>query len=526
MSDTPTTAASFDDVLAFLRSPSSYPGAPDSVDAIETHGSVAFLAGDDVYKLKKPVDFGFLDYSTRANRKRMCELEVELNRRLAPDVYRGVIPVVARAGQLWLGGEGEVVDYLVHMRRLPAKATLLARIVDNTAAGDDIDAIARTIGAFHRNARRGASISQWGMPDAIRRNIDENFEQTETYIDQTIPDRTYAAIKDYARAFLDPHGNLFRQRVDDGLTVEGHGDIRAEHVYLLDQVTIIDCIEFSERLRCGDVAADIGFLAMDIDALNRPDLSDRLIATYEQSSGYDVAPVLDFYRCYRAYVRGKVASFRLPDGGVEATREARRYFHLARRYTTADRKPRLLIMSGLTGSGKSTLAAALAETLPAALYDSDSTRKRLAGIDVTERHEVDYETGIYSEAMTARVYEALRESAREALARGQTVVLDATYLSRADRTAARALATEYGASFTIVHCQASDELTRARLAARAGDAGRVSDGRWEIYLAQREATDRLDRGELRSAVQIDASQSIAVQVETVLAALEAANSPR
>jgi len=507
-----------DQLVAFLSNPDSYPERVERVERAETHASLVFLAGDDVYKLKKPVDFGFLDYSTLEQRERMCRLEVELNRRLAPDVYLGVVALTRGDDDFQLDGPGDVIDYLVHMRHLPESATLSAHVAQGAVSPEAIDAVARRIGAFHREAPRSPAIDRWGHPEAIRHNVEENFEQTRAFIDRTLPVRVAAEIERYARGFLADNEALLRRRVEAGMTRDGHGDLRAEHVYLLDDVTIVDCIEFNDRLRCGDVAADVGFLAMDLDAMNRPDLSDRLIATYSASSGFDVAPVLDFYRCYRAYVRGKVASFRLDGAGVR--REARRFFHLAHRYAAGRRGPRLIVMSGLTGSGKSTLARELAEILPADVNDSDSTRKRLAGLASSDRQEVGVGEGIYSSEMSGRVYQALLDGARDRLRRGQTVILDATYIRREDRAAAAKIAAAAGARFLVAHCAAPEEITRQRLAERGKDPTRSSDGRWEIYLAQRDEADSFTDAEADNLVTVDTVQNLDAQAEQVLTAFE------
>lgn len=520
------TAVSLDDCIAALQQPETYPNRPASVEFIETHTSAVFIAGDDVYKLKKPVDFGFLDYSTLSQRRLMCHLEVQFNRRLAPDVYLGVEELIQDGERLRLGGRGEVIDYLVHMLRLPDEATLAALVDRDEFTNDDIDRIATRIATFHQRARRGPEIDRQGLPAAIEQNVEENFEQVQPYLGRSIPAPTFDQIAHYAREFLVEQRGLLNQRVLDGLIRDGHGDIRTDHVYLLDDITIIDCIEFNDRIRHGDVATDIGFLAMDLDARNRPDLSDRLIETYTEASGFDVGPVLDFYRCYRAFVRGKVASFRLDQGALdEAERsdilhEARGYFHLAHRYATADREPRLILMHGFTGAGKSTLARILAGVLPAEVIDSDSTRKRLAGVSPTDRDRSAFGEGIYSTGMTEKVYRELLDRAEGLLAHGRTVVLDATYTRRADRQQAADLARRFNARYAIVQCQVTDDVARSRLLNRADDPASVSDGRWEIYLAQRDSADPLDATEEPVACRIDTTQPLDTQMERFLLHME------
>ena len=518
--------AGLHDIVEALKQPEIYPSQPESVEFIETHASAVFIAGADVYKLKKQVDFGFLDYSTLPQRRLMCHLEVQFNRRLAPDVYLGVEELVQDGERVSLGGRGDVVDYLVHMRRLPDDATLASLVDRDAVSHRDIDRIARRIATFHQRALRGPEVDRWGLPAAIEQNVEENFEQVQPYLGRSIPVATFERIVHYAREFLVEQRGLLNQRVLDGLTRDGHGDIRADHVYLLDEVTIVDCIEFNDRLRYGDVATDVGFLAMDLDARNRPDLSDRLISSYTAASGFDVEPVLDFFRCYRAFVRGKVASFRLEQEGLDdagrsdVRREARRYFHLAHRYAAADRGSRLILMNGLTGTGKSTLARALAGVLPAEVIDSDSTRKRLAGLSPTERDPSGYGEGIYSAAMTEKVYRELLVRAGKLLARGQTVILDATYTGRADRQQARELAQEFGAEFLIAQCEVAEDVARSRLLTRVDDPASVSDGRWEIYLAQRDTADPLDRAEEPVTRRIDTGRPMDSQVESLLLRLE------
>ncbi|CAN5730084.1 bifunctional aminoglycoside phosphotransferase/ATP-binding protein [soil metagenome] len=515
-----------DDITRALHQPAIYPNQPAAVEVIETHASIVFIAGDHVYKLKKPVDFGFLDYSTLARRRLMCQLEVQLNRRLAPNVYLGIEKLVLAGDAIQFGETGEAFEYLVHMRRLPDEATLAALVDDDTIDERQIDDIASTIGRFHQRMLGSPEIDRWGRPAAIEQNVEENLEQIQPFVGRSIPSGAYERIASYARGFLTEQHGLLNQRVLDGMIRDGHGDIRSDHVYLLDDVTIIDCIEFNDRIRYGDVATDVGFLAMDLDARNRPDLSDRLISAYVAASRLDVTPVLDFYRSYRAVVRGKVASFQLDQDGLadsertQILREARRYFHLAYRYSTADRGPRLILMSGLTGSGKSTLARELTRALPAAMIDSDTTRKQLAGVSPTDRESVGYGEGIYSKAMTGRVYLELLTRARRLLKRGQTVILDATYTRQDDRRKAQELALELGAQFLITRCEAPEEVTRSRLAEREGDPSSVSDGRWDIYLAQRAAADPLSTAEASNATTVNTNDDLDDQVEAVLHHLE------
>jgi hypothetical protein len=515
--------STLDELVAALSDPAIYPGNPQRVDVRQTHASIAFLAGDAVYKLKKPVNFGFLDYSTMTRRRRMCKLEVSLNQRLAPEVYLGVERVTRRTGgQYRLGGRGQVVDYLVHMRRLPDDAALSARLQADAVEAAEIEAVARKIAYFHRDAGRRGLFNAFGRPHLIARNVSENFEQTAESVGRTITPAAYTEIVSYASEFLSAHMAVFQERVDAGHICDGHGDLRCEHVYLTDPLQIIDCIEFNDRLRYGDVASDLGFLAMDIEAYGAPELAALLVAHYEAVADVTLAPVLDFYCCYRAYVRGKVASLRLQDADISpaeartTNREAQRYFHLARRYTRGSRRPQLILMSGVSGSGKSTLARELSAILAAPRIESDSVRKQLAGLKPTTRRRAAPGEDIYSAEMSERVYAELLTAAERQLSRGRSVILDATYQRRAHRAPARELARQHGAELRVLACHGSDELIRERLRKRTDDASATSDAGLEVYLDQLkhyEPVDELPPGE---AIAVDAALGLDAQLNLVL----------
>lgn len=514
--------ATLDELIEALSNPDFYPHQPHSVEVRQTHAAVAFLAGDEVYKLKKPVNFGFLDYSSPARRNRMCQLEVSLNQRLAPDVYRDVVRVTESAAGLRLGGSGKVVDYLVHMRRLPDSDALSARLALDDVSDVEIRAIARKVARFHQSAERHGLVKAFGQAHVIISNVSENFQQTRQYVGVTLSTAAYTDVVTYASAFLMANRALIQARVDAGHIVDGHGDLRCEHVYLTEPLQIIDCIEFNDRLRYGDVASDLGFLAMDLDAYGAPDLADALVEGYQAAADGNLAPVLDFYRCYRAYVRGKIASLRLDDPRLDkqqqlvATREAQRYFHLARRYARADRRPRLIITSGVSGSGKSTLARELALILAAPHIESDVVRKQLAGLEPSSRQASELEHDIYSPEMSQRTYAHMLEEAERRLARGRSVILDATYQRRAHRLTARKLATRYGAEFRVLHCDADDALIRERIQRREDEPLRTSDAGLAVYLAQREHFEPVTKLREAEVVTVDTALAIEDQLALVL----------
>ena len=333
------TAMDIGELIDRLRDPACYPRHPAAVEVRQTHASAVFIAGEDVYKLKKPVNFGFLDFSTLPRRGRMCRREVALNRRLAPTVYLGEVRLVDRAGQLRIGGAGRLVDYFVHMRRLADETSLAAMVADGRATTESVDAVADVLASFHLGAARGGRIDAYGAAAAIRGNVEENFTQVGPFVGKTIGAETFGEIEDASRRFLAEHETLFRERMARGCIRDGHGDLRAEHVYFESRgISIIDCIEFNERFRYGDVASDVAFLAMDLESLGVPDLAAAFVRRYAEQTPFAIGEVLDFYRCYRAFVRGKVASLRSAEPELDACEresaraEARRDFDLALNY--------------------------------------------------------------------------------------------------------------------------------------------------------------------------------------------------
>jgi uncharacterized protein len=306
---------------------------------VQTQMSFIFLAGDFVYKVKKPVDLGYLDYTSLEKRRFFCQQELELNRRLCPEAYLEVVPIVRRQGAVHLCGEGEVIEYAVKMKVLPADRMMDQMLPRNLVTGDMVARVAEKLAAFHGQAKTSADIGIYGKPEAIKVNSDENFDQTEKYIDVSIPAGTYRKIKTYNDKFLKSNKSLFDKRVKEGRIRDCHGDLHAAHVCLADGICIFDCIEFNDRFRYGDVASEVAFLAMDLDRFRHPELSLAFIDTYVHISGdKDLLQLLNFYKCYRAYVRGKVTSFMLDDKyipekekpGLLAT--AKMYFELSESY--------------------------------------------------------------------------------------------------------------------------------------------------------------------------------------------------
>lgn len=324
-----------------LLNPAIYPEHPEKVEFSETHISLLFFTENHVYKVKKPVDFGFLDFTTLKKRGFYCHQEVELNRRLSTNVYLGVVEISEEHGHISLDGRGEIIEYAVKMRRI-SDDLLMSRLIEEGKVTEEMIArVAEKLASFFSAADTNKEISSYGKPERIRQDTDENFDQTRTYIGRTISRRAFETIQRATNSFLAEKRASFERRIGEGKIRDCHGDLRSEHIYLGDEILIIDCIEFNRRFRYTDVAADIGFLVMDLDYRGRKDLSQHLVDSYiRRSADQDVLEVLDFYKCYRAYVRGKVESFRLDDPNIspgekeEALRRARRFFRLSNCYAT------------------------------------------------------------------------------------------------------------------------------------------------------------------------------------------------
>jgi uncharacterized protein len=322
-----------------LLNPDIYPDHPPAVKFIETHISLLFLTGNNVYKVKKPVDFGFLDFTTLGKRKFFCEQELKLNRRLSPTIYLGVVTITEEGNRMILDGKGEVVDYAVKMRQIPEEFLMDKLLEKKQVSPRMIEAVSEKLVKFYFAAESNDLIQSFAKPERVKQDTDENFEQTEKYIDVTIPGEVYEAVKDRTNEFFRTNGKIFHQRIATDRIRDCHGDLRLEHIFWGDEISIFDCIEFNERFRYTDVAADIAFLAMDLDYHTRQDLSEHLIHAFIGESGdQELTEVLDFYKCYRAYVRGKVESFRLDDPYIpeeekkEALKRAQKYFNLTYRY--------------------------------------------------------------------------------------------------------------------------------------------------------------------------------------------------
>ncbi|MEU8717445.1 AAA family ATPase [Streptomyces sp. NPDC048663] len=433
----------------------------------ETHTAIVFFAGHHAYKVKKPVDLGFLDYSTLDARRSACEREIVLNRRFAPDVYLGL-------GE-FRGPEATTSEPVVVMRRMPADRRL-SRLVGQGAPVDDVlRAVARQLAAWHAVAPRGRDVDEQGTREALSARWEDGFAQLHALAEEGFGLDGVSEAERLVRRYLAGRERLFDTRIEQGRVVDGHGDLLAEDVFCLDDgPRVLDCLEFDDRLRYLDGLDDAAFLAMDLEQRGAPEAAGCFLARYCEYSGDSAPPSLwHHYVAYRAFVRAKVSVIQARQGAAGAESAARRLASTALHHLRVSAVG-LTLVSGLPGSGKSTLSGALADRLGVSLLSSDRVRKELAGIPVEQSAAAGYGEGLYTPEWTARTYATLLDRADALLSRGESVVLDATWCDPEQRAAAVRLAERTSADLVALHCHAPGDVSAGRLAARGpgpSDAG-------------------------------------------------------
>ncbi|MGE5292046.1 MAG: AAA family ATPase [Micromonosporaceae bacterium] len=468
----------------------------------ETHASAVFFAGDRAYKLKKPVNLGFLDFTTRESRAAACEREVQLNRRFAPDVYLGVAEV--------RGPAGELCDHLVVMRRMPADRRLSRLVKAHAPVSEDTAAqvrqVARILAAQHAAAARGPRIAEQGGRDALMERWNANLDQMRPFGRRLGSEAAIAETRRLSERFLAGRARLFESRVRAGRVIDGHGDLLADDIFCLDDgPRILDCLDFDDRLRWLDGLDDAAFLAMDLEHLGAADLAEKFTSWYAEFSA-DPAPdsLLHHYVAYRAFVRAKVSCMRWEQGDHEARADAARFTEQALRHLRQGAVT-FVVIGGLPGTGKSALAGELADLLGFAVLSSDRIRKELAGVPPHQPCPAEYGSGIYSPSWTERTYRELLSRAERLLSLGQSVIADASWNAPQRRAAASAVADRAEADLVMLRCAAPADVTMRRLRARSGN---VSDA--DEQIARRMADEEQS---WPGAVTIDTSYGACQPVE-------------
>ena len=495
-------------LVSALCDPARYPHPVASVTLIETHISYVLLTGRYAYKIKKSVDFGFLDFSTLDLRRRFCAEELRLNRRLAPQLYLAVVPIGGSVREPSVGDDGApvgtiaAIEYAVKMVEFPQSALFDGRLARGELGAQQIDALADVVAAFHAQAASTPPAGEFGAPALIWRTAADNFRQLGDDGDAA----RRAALAAWSRDEYARLEALFAERRCAGFVRECHGDLHLGNIALIDgQPVVFDCIEFNAQLRWIDVVSEIAFLGMDLDERGRADFANRLIDRYLEISGdYAGLRCLPFYQVYRALVRAKVASLRAAQQASAAA--ARRLLDSRAQYlacaerASLPRSRQLLLMHGVSGSGKSWVSQALVERLGALRLRSDVERKRLCGLPALARSASAVDCGLYDEDMTRATYRQLACRAREVLAAGFPVLIDAACLQRWQRETFYELAAQLNVPWRIVSCRADDATLRRRIVARELSGGDASEADLAILDHQLQNSDPLSAAEQDAAI--------------------------
>jgi aminoglycoside phosphotransferase family enzyme/predicted kinase len=492
-----------DQLIAALSEPKAYPFPVKDVEVLQTHISVVFLAGPFAFKIKKPVKFGFVDFSTLEKRRHFCEREVQLNRRLAPNVYLGTVPVGQTAEGLQVEGAGQVVEWGVKMQRLPESATLRELVRKGTITVDLVKQVATTVASFHRQADKNEAIAEFGRFDAVARNVRDLFLESEPQVGSTASPRVFERLQQLVEQELARHKLLIEERARAGWTRDLHGDLHLDHIYCFpeksppDDLVIVDCIEFNDRFRFLDVVADMAFPVMDFASYGRRDLARAFAEAYFQAtkdrSGQTLVPL---YTAYRAMVRAAVEGLKLREKEITdqaATVESCRAHWLLALAELEEpiRKPCLVLIGGLPGTGKSVLARGLSRASGFEVIRSDIIRKQLAGLPAanvagtlrvqppSEEADILPVPRIYTPEWNERTYAECLRQAKQLLFEGRRVIIDATFREDNRRGLFLDTAARSGVQGMMLLCRAKPETIRRRLDQRRHD---VSDADWAVHL--------------------------------------------
>ncbi len=489
-------------LIRSLKNPRFYDHAVlGEVGVIETHISWVVLTGSYAYKIKKPVNLGFLDFSTLEKRHFYCQQELRLNRRLAPSLYLDVVAITGSAEHPRLHGPGAAIEYAVKMRQFPQQVQLDRVLARGELYPQHIDALASTVAAFHADVAIAKPTDVYGDPEKIQETVLANFNRVLSGLRNEKAAERLLSLRRWAQQEYERCRPILAMRKQHGYVRECHGDMHLRNMALLDgEVLVFDCIEFSDTLRWIDVISEIAFVVMDFDDRHCPQLGRRFLNAYLEHTGdYGSLEVLPYYLMYRAMVRAMVDSIRIHQSSMDEAEkrrvldEYRSYLTLAEQYTQA-MHPALIITHGLSGSGKTTLAQALLEHYPAIRIRSDVERKRLFGLAAAARTRSGIDQGLYTPEVTARTYARLHELARVILKAGYSVIVDATFLKQAQRQEFQSLAEELGVPFLILDCEAPDQILRERVSQRGQtDVSEANLAVLERQLASREPLSEIEQ---------------------------------
>jgi uncharacterized protein len=468
------------------------------------------LTGDFVYKLKKPVNFGFLDFSTLEQRQHFAGEEVRLNQRGAAKLYLGVVAITQSGDQFAIEGDGETIEYAVKMQQFPQDALLSEMFDKGTLGADLIITLAKELAQFHAKSDSNDHIRTYGTVAAIRQAFDENYGQSVGYIDRAQTQVQWDATKAYSDRIFETQADVFAARVSADKIRECHGDIHLRNIaYWKGEMLLFDCIEFNEPFRFVDTMYDLAFVCMDLDARGRSDYANLLLNTYlEQTGDYEGVQLLPLYLSRQAYVRAKVTSFLLDDPGIpdavktESAKTAADYYRLAYHYTQVT-TGQLILMSGFSGAGKSTVARQIAQAQNGIQIRSDAIRKQLAGIPVEQKGD----ESIYTAEMSTKTFDRMLQLGLLLAKQGQTVILDGRYDRVASRSSVIEQARAAGLAVSIVHCDAPMEVLKERVAARTGD---IADA--DVAVLSRQTFEDFTDAEKPFVKTIDTTKEVMAQL--------------
>lgn len=511
------------DVIQQMLQPEFYPHrVTESVRLIQTHISFVLLTGEYAYKIKKPVNFGFLDYSTLEKRQHFCTQELVMNRRTAPEIYLEVVPIIQKGDRFELSTNSPSVtsaeipvEYALKMREFPQNSLFLSLLENGQLTEQLIEELGRKVAQFHSTTITNDYICKFGEVSQIRNAIDNNYLISEKYIGGPQTQTQYQETKNYTNLFFDENQELFDRRIAHHKIRECHGDLHLRNIALWqDKILLFDCIEFNEPFRFVDVMYDVAFTVMDLESRGRRELGNAFLNTYiEQTGDWEGLQLLPLYLSRQAYVRAKVTSLMLDDAAIssdqkaEISQTAAHYYKLAWEYTKP-RQGKLSLMSGLSGAGKSTTARYFARGTGAIHIRSDAVRKHLGGIPLNSRGGQD----LYSEEMTAKTYGRLLELGIILAQGGWDVILDAKFDRQHFRTTAINKAQSRNLSLQIVYCTAPIEVLRDRLQQRRGD---IADATAELLSAQQAAFEPFTESEQIYVKIVDTERDLEVQLKSI-----------
>jgi aminoglycoside phosphotransferase family enzyme/predicted kinase len=507
-------------LIQHLQFAECYSHATSSFEVFETHISYVILTGDYVYKFKKPVDLGFLDFSTLEKRKFYCGEELRLNRRLAPAMYLDVVSVHGTPEHPVVGGEGPLLEYAVKMRQFAT-----ADRMDNVTArgeltAEQIDQLAYIVAAFHEVIPIAASDSPFGTLETIQQRIMQNFEQVLQNTDEPEISSICLQLRDWSGTALEKRQDLIAQRKQEGAVRECHGDMHMANIVMLEGKPVIyDCLEFAEDLRWIDTVSEVAFLYMDLDFHHQHKLALRFLNQYMSRCGdYAGLGLFCIYLVYRAMVRAKVNSIEAkqqasnPEIAADSLATTKSYLALARNYIESFASPVLIILHGLSGSGKSWLAERLLESYGAVQIRSDVERKRLLGLEAQAKTKSAIGQGAYSANMTTQTYQRLLDLASIILQAGPSVIVDATFLKKSQREQFQQLAQSLDVPYVILDLQASEDTLKSRIIKRAGEAKDASEATLKVLQQQITTDEAISASEAGYTIQLDMEKELDMDV--------------